>query len=285
MPTATPIRFNPLATPTPLWTPDPSPTAVPTTAPTATATVPPVAPAVSAAPVELFSSLLNYQYDVPSSWSETRTASSIVITDPSGKIKVTITEESVDRWRYQTVTALGAAQFPERPDGWELWVLKSVASIKVTTAYEFQFTGEKKSTPYLEFVHWYLWGDVHVSVTAEVPAFDWSTSARVRSDLSLILDSFTPHDGTNLMMSQDVLAAMYERMDERASGIYGRNEELRMRYELTCRDIYNNLLMQPEYLGNGLWQVAAPTLQGVETWWVFEPGGSIMTLNSNQSRC
>lgn len=283
--TATPIRFNPVATPTPLWTPVPSPTAVPTIAPTPTATIPPVQPTVSAAPVELFSSVLNYEYEVPSGWSETRTESSIVITDPSGKMKVTISETPVDRWRYQTVTALGAATFPEQPSGWNLWILKAVAAIKVATAYEFQFAGEKGVTPYLQFVHWYLWGDVHVEVAAEVPSFDWSTSAKVRSDVQLILDSFTPHDGANLLTSADVLAAIYERLDDRPSGIYGRNEELRMRYELTCRDIYNDMVMQPEYLGNGLWQVIAPTLQSVETWWVFEPGASIMTLNSNQSRC
>lgn len=283
--TSTPVPTNPLATPTPLWTAVPSPTPIPTLVPTPTATVPPVQPTISAAPVEQFSSLLDHRYDVPAGWIETRTESSILITDPSGKITLTIAEKSVDRWRYQTVASLGSTQFPERPAGWDLWVLNTVGLIKVVAAYEFQFSGNKGGAPYLQFVHWYMWGDVHVSVSAEVPAFDWSTSSKVRSDVGLMLDSFTPHTGTNLLTEQDVLASLRDRLDDRASGINGRNEELQMGYEMSCRDIYNNLVMQPEYLGTGLWQVVAPTLQGVETWWVFEPGASIMPLNSNQSRC
>ena len=286
-PTATPfvpIRKVPNATATPLWTPVPPTIAAPTPAPTATAT-PLVQPTISAAPDDLFKPVLNYDYTLPAGWSESRTDSSIVLADPSDKITVTITEKPVERWRYQTVIALGEITFPDRPSGWSLWFSNSSGPIKTGTAYEFNNGGTKRGVAYLNFIHWYVWGDMHVQLSAEIPQFDWASSVSIRSKLQSVLDTFTPHDETHLLTSDDVLAVMFERLDDRPSGIYARNDALRFRYELTCRDIYTDLMTEPEYLGTGLWQLTAQTIEGTETWWVFEPTGSIMTLNSNRNRC
>ncbi|MDA1297830.1 MAG: hypothetical protein O3B04_07520 [Chloroflexi bacterium] len=281
-PSATPVRFDLNATPTPLWTPVPPATAVPAVIPSPT---PFVQPTVVAAPEDLFDPLLNYRYTVPADWSERKTQSALVLADPSGKISVSITESTFERWRFQTIIALGATTFPDRPPGWSIWSSHSLGVIKANTAYEFQFKGVKNGIPYLQFIHWYVWGDVHVQVAADVPEFDWNAGTSVRSTLQSVLDNFAPHDETHLLTGQDVLAAMFDRLDNRPSGIYARNEALRMRFELTCRDIYTDLMSAPEYLGGGLWQLTAQTLEGTEAWWVFEPNGSIMSLNSNFSKC
>ncbi len=279
-PVATPIRIDRNATPTPLWTPRPLSTVLP--APTAT---PFIVPTVTGAAEGQFQSLLNYQFNLPPGWSERLTDSSMVLSDPSGKISVTITEQPFERWRYQNIISYGVANFPDRPSGWDVWSNTSAGAIKFNTAWEYQFGGEKNGEQYLNFVHWYAWGDLQVQVSTEVPAFDWNFGPSVRTMVNTVTGSFKPHDETNMLTSEEVLAIMFERMDERPSNIYGRNDALRRRFEFTCRDIYNDMIIEPVYLGGGLWQISAPTSESVESWWVFEPAGSIMSVSSNISRC
>lgn len=280
-----PVRRDPNLTPTPLWGPAPKSTAVPTSVPTAIPTLF-VPPTVSGSPEDLFDQTLNYQYLVPTGWSIHRTESSLVLTDRTGKITVTVTEVPVERWRYQAVITLGTSTSPDRPSQWSTWTPISTSLIKSGAAYEFQYIGVKSGASYRQFVHWYIWGDVRVQVSADVPEFDWASNAAIRTTFQSILTTFTPHDGTHLLTNQDVLDLMFERLDDRPSGIFVRNEALRARVEMSCRDIYNDLLNPPDYLGNGLWQMTATTaLHGTEAWWVFEPNGSIMNLNSNISRC
>ncbi len=283
--TATRAPFNPNATPTPLWaaTPRPAQTATPTPQPTTPAVV---LPTVNASPDDLFRSRLNYQYTLPSGWLQQRTESALVLYDASAKVSVTISEKPIERWRYQTVAAMGAATFPDRPNGWTVWSSQTVGLIKNGDAYEFQFTGTKNGQSYLQIVHWYFWGDVHVEVSLQVPRFDWDVNSNVRNQVQVVLDSFSPHDRTNLLTAQEVWDIMYERMDNRPSGVFARNEQARLRYELTCREIYEDLMQQPQYADGGVWQVVATTpFDGLQSWWVFEPSGTIMSLASNASGC
>lgn len=283
-PRPTPIRIDPHATATPLWTPTPkaAPTATSTPAPTATPFIPPT---VAAAPEDLFIAQLNHQYVVPSGWSQSNTESSLVLWDRSGKINVTISESSVDRWRYPSVVALRGSTLPVLTSDWDSWSLGSEGVIKSGTAYEFQITGLKNGIPYRQYTHWYMWGDVLVEVSAEIPEFDWNNSITVRDNVLAVLNSFSPHDTTHLFTVQDVLGLLSDHFDDRPSGIRARDEVIRTSYEMTCRQLYTDLIQIPEYLSFGLWQVSAQTLTGTETWWVFEPNGSIMTLSSNLSKC
>jgi hypothetical protein len=259
-----------------------SPTATPTPAPTATPFIPPT---VAAAPEDLFNPQLSYQYETPNGWSESKTESALVLWDTSGKISITITESPVDRWRYPSVVALRGSTLPELTSDWDSWAISSEAIIKSGRAYEFQITGMKSRVSYRQFTHWYVWGDVLVEVSAEVPEFDWNNSIVVRESVLAVLNSFSPHDTTNLFTTQDVLGLLNGHFDDRPSGIRARDEVIRTSYEMTCRQLYTDLIQIPEYLSFGLWQASAHTLTGTETWWVFEPNGSIMSVSSNLSKC
>lgn len=284
-PTATPVRFDPNATPTPLWSSPPRPfaTATPTRVPLGTPYVPPTI--VAAAPGEQFNPQLNYSYTLSPGWSEVRTESSIILHDASGKIRVTITEKVTEPWKFPTAIALGIQSKPDQPANWDSWNLINQQSIRSGNAYEFQYTGMKDGVKHLNFIQWFMWGDIHVQVSAEVPEFDWDLSSSVRSSLSRVLESFEPHDGSRFFTESEVMTILAQRLDDRPSGIYARDEVVRARYEMTCRQIFTDLLSSPAHLGDGVWQASANTLQGTESWRVFEPSGSIIALDSNNSRC
>jgi hypothetical protein len=256
----------------------------PTAAPAPSATVEPTAVIVSS-PGDSYKTVLNHSYTVPAGWTKTVVGESIVLKNSAGTTKVTITERQIDRWRFPAINVLGVTSFPDRPVGWDTWYSASVGLIKGDQAYEYQFTGAKDNVSYLNFIQWYLWGDINVEVNSEITAFDWNSSSAARAELQSVLDSFKPHDGVAVMTVSEVLAVLEERLDNRPSGIYVRDEVIRGRVELTCRQVFEDLLNQPEYVGNGTWQTSAYTLDGVETWWVYEPSGTIVSVNSNRSKC
>lgn len=284
-PTATPIRIDPFATPTPLWNPTATrvPTSTPIPAATSTAYIPPTI--TPASPGTEFEASLNYQYELPSGWSEVRTQSQLVLVDRSGKIIVNISEQQVEPWRFPTAIALGVALLPSQPNGWDEWSPIVKRPVKSDIVYEFRYGGLKDSQEYLNIIHWYMWGDVRIQVSVEVPTFDWNESPDVQRTVQDLLDGFEPHDGSSLFTSNEVLALLAPRMDERPSTIYARDEIARARYELTCAQIYQDLLEAPEYFGVGLWQMSAQTLSGTEAWRVYEPFGSVGALDSNNSVC
>lgn len=285
-PTATAVRFDPNATPTPLWSVPPKPivTATPTAIPVAgTAYVPPQV--VAAAPGDQFVPQLNHQYTLPTGWSEVKTDSSRVLYDPSGKISITITEHVVEPWKYPTALALGTQLLPSRPSGWEDWVFVSSRSIRSGNSYEFRYTGIKDNHTYTNFIQWYMWGDVHVQVSAEVPEFDWNASSAIRSGMSAVMNSFEPHDNSKQFTESEAMGILEQRLDERASGIYARDNVILARYEMTCNQIFTDLIQGAVHFGAGIWQMSAQALEGTETWRVFEPSGSVVALGSNKSRC
>ncbi len=240
---------------------------------------------MSAAPGEQYVPLLNHQYEVPSSWSQVNTGSSIVVVDSSEKVTIEIAEMEVEPWLFPTVLALGDQLVPGIPSDWSEWELESSGSIKGGNAYEFQFSGTKHGVPYVSFVHWFMYGDVHIQLTADIPEFDWSASSEIRSNVRQVLDSFEPNDGHRLFTEERVMELLALRLDDRASGIYARNEEIRARYELTCGQILTDLPFQLAHLGDGLWQLTAQGLEGLESFRIFEPRGSIDAFTSNYSIC
>ncbi len=283
-PTATPVPFDPFATPTPLWITPPRLVPTATSTPVPLNTPVPVT-IVSAAPEDQFQPSLNYQYELASGWSEARTESSIILHDRSGKITVTIDEIVTEPWQYPTAVAHGIQLEPARPEGWDSWVKLSESSIRADEAYEHQYTGVKNGIEYRNFIQWFMWGDIRVQVSAEIPTFDWDFSSTVRGSLQRVLESFETHDGARFFTESDVLTVLAQRLDDRPSGVYARDEVVRARYELTCRQIFTDLIQAPVHLGDGIWQASANTLQGIETWRVFEPGGSFISFDSNNSRC
>lgn len=289
-PTLTPTQPGPVATPTPLWDSRseiairPTPTNTPIASPTPTAIVPPT---VVAAPVEQqFEPLLNYGYSLLDGWTETRTDSSIVIYDSSLKISITISEQIEERWRYPTVGALGAQNSPVGPVGWETWEADSERWLGLEGKYEFIYIGTKHEIEYVNVIHWFLWGEVRVQVSADIPLEDWEQEEpRLRTDLEQFLDSFQPHVGPNFFDENDVLAMLATRFDDRKSGIFGRDEVARARVELSCQQIYTDFMEQPVYLGDGVWLARAETLEGIEFWELYEPTGEIQASQSNKSVC
>lgn len=265
-------------------------TAVPATPTTtvyingATPTVEPTAVVVSA-PADAYVPMLSYSYTLPDGWTQAVVDESILLSDSTGTINVTLTERTIDRWRFQAINVLGVTDFPERPKGWDTWFSSALGSIKGGQAFEFQFTGTKDDVSYLNFVHWYLWGDVNVEVDAEISSFDWNSSSTARSQLQTVLDSFKPHVGGQIMELEEIMLLLEARLDNRPAGVYVRDEVIRGRVEITCRQVFEDLLSEPEYVGNGTWQATAYTLEGAETWWIYEPTGSIVSVDSNKSRC
>jgi hypothetical protein len=229
--------------------------------------------------------VLNYQYAMPSGWDESRTEDAIVITGHSGDVQVTISEEIIGRWQYPSVSYLASNKTPDMPDGWDSWALQSGSLIKSSTAFEFHYQGVKDGTSYQAFVQWYLWGDLRIQVVLEVPTNVWNTNEDLQLDIHQFLVGFAPHDGTTVMTEAEVLAVLSARLTDRPSGVFIRDEAARARVELSCRDIFEDLMSQPSYVGNGAWQTVANTLQGPEGWIVYEPTGLILPADSNNSRC
>ncbi len=276
-----------MATPTPLWTTPPRrvPTATPTPIPTPVATlfVPPKV--VAAAPGDQFQPILTHVYELPGQWSEVRTDSAVVFYDRTGRISVTISEQAVERWKYPNVYTLGAQTEPERPAEWDTWSIESREQLWNELAQEFVFSGAKHGIDYLNIVRWFFWGEVLVQFTVEVPRSDWEERVSIHDMLQGVLASFAPHDGTELFDETDVLALLRLRMTDRSSGIYGRDEVARARIELSCDEIFTDLLEIPVYLGRGVWQAQASTLSSTDSWQVFEPSGAIGAKNTNESVC
>ena len=213
------------------------------------------------------------------------TDASVVLYDRSKKISVAVTEQMIERWKYPTVIALGVQKSPARPYGWTSWSLESGNWSQLGRTYEFMSVGIKHHLEYVNVTHWYLWGEVNVQVSAEIPSVDWEGQTSLYVELQKVLTSFAPHDDTTFLDKSDVLALMGTRLDERESGIYGRDEVLRARVELSCRQIFTDLLNLPVYRGEGVWQASASTLVGTEWWQIFEPSGTIQALISNQGVC
>jgi hypothetical protein len=211
---------------------------------------------------------------------------SVVLYDRSTSISVTITEFPVNRWRYPTVGVLGVLTSPNQPEDWTNWTNTTKNWKYSGTAYEFVYTGVKNDIDYVNIVHWHLWGEVNVQVSADIPKDLWDAEDdRLFNELQDVLESFNPHSGDGFFVESDVLSVLYGRMDDRDSTIYGRDETIPARVELSCRDIFTNLLQRPIYLGDGVWQAAAQTLEGTEFWHIFEPNGFIQAQQSNQSVC
>ena len=182
--------------------------------------------------------------------------------------------------------ALGVLSSPTQPNDWSTWDNIFKDWIYSGDAYEFVYTGVKHDIDYVNIVHWYLWGEINVQVSADIPRVMWEgEDTRLYDDLEEVLVSFNPHSGNGFFGESDVLALLYERMDDRKSGIFGRDEEIRARVELSCRDIFTDMLNQPVYLGDGVWQASAQTLESTEIWQVFEPNGFIQAQGSNMSVC
>lgn len=284
-PTATPVRFDPNATPTPLWSspPTPVPTVTPTPAPVGSTYVPPRVAA--AAPEQQFQSPLNYQYILPTGWSEVRTESSLILYDGTGKIGITITEQLIEPWKFPTALALAAQLNAAIPTNWDYWQVQSQRPIRSGSVYEFQYEGSRDGNLYKSFIQWFLWGDMHVQVSADVPQLDWDENASISHGLAAVMNSFEPHDGSPVYTESEAMALLEQRLDARQSGIFARNEIIRARYELTCNQIFTDLIPGADHFGDGLWQMTAQTLEGSESWRVYEPSGAVHAFDSNNSRC
>ena len=266
----------------------PTPTSIPPTTVVIVnnSTVTPVPTAVVvSSPEDSYTPSLSYSYTLPEGWSQTVVGETIVLRNATGTTKVTISERTIDRWRYPDVNVFGVTNFPERPRGWDTWYSASTGLIKGGQAYEFQFTGAKNNVPYNNFVQWYLWGDVNVEVDAEILSSDWNAGGTDRYELLTFLESYKAHVGGPILTVEDVLGFLEERLDDRPAGVYVRDEVIRGRVEITCRQLFEDFLNQPEYVGNGTWQAVAYTVDGAETWWVYEPTGTIAAVNSNHSKC
>lgn len=198
---------------------------------------------------------------------------------------MTITEGFEERRKYATVYILGFEKQPEQPDGWETWTLDSKQGYWKEPSQEFTFTGTKHEIEYVNIVRWYLWGEVHLEISIEIPLFAWEEEGSIYDQVQDLLASFQPHDGTTLVAVEEVLTVLSLRLDERDSGIYGRDEVIRARVELSCQDIFTDLLETPVYIGHGVWQAFANTLTGTESWQVFEPTGAIGAATTNSSSC
>ncbi len=274
-------------TPTPLWvgTPIVIPTATPTSVPnpTPTSVIPPTI--VAAAPGDQFEPTLSYQYELPRGWSEVRSGTELVLYDSTRMARIIITERNVDRPRYPTIAFLGIEQNPDQPVGWTSWDQQYKDWPAPGTFYRFMYEGENHGIPYMNLVYWYLWGEVHVEVSAEIPVADWDERHDMFDEMMEVLDSFTPHIDEPRLELIDVLASLDEYMTDRLSEIYGRDEQIRARVELTCQQIFDTLVLLPTYMGNGTWQASAPNMQTVERWFIYEPGGSVAPDLANQSSC
>jgi hypothetical protein len=276
MPTLSPAPDDPTPSATEAPVPTPSPT------PTPTATPKPVlfAPSEPGG----FTPVLGYEYTVPEGWTATTAASEISIVHSNGLLKVSLSELPLDRRDFASFSQVVQSIEPVTPPGWSEWTLSNSEPLNGGSVYQYTFNGVRSGRGYVSVVEWQLWGEVLVQARIEAEAETWASNSKLRNESLLIMSTFVPSE-TGALSEVDALRQLLKaRFGFFRSGIYLVDQQ-GFRQELSCRDVFLQLLTDPVYIGDGVWQVHAIGDRGAQVWLVYEPDGTIVPVSSNTSKC
>ena len=227
---------------------------------------------------------VSYDYLVPDEWQVVVGDDEILIEDLSGNATVTLREHRVDRSRIGSLRELVLTDQPEEFTDWtERSLSDSVSNGELT--HLFSYSGTKYGEPYVAIVQWRLRGELLIEVTTEATAAGWAGDSRVRNAAALSAASFAPLPDVPLSSVVEIENQLMVKFAQMPSGVFQPSNSRNGRTELTCREVFHDLLSSPVYTGAGTWQVFAVGDQSAQVWQVFEPSLSILPADHNTSTC
>lgn len=231
-----------------------------------------------------FSPQLGYEYIVPDDWVEVIGDDEIVLEHVSGKARITLTEKPVNRATAGAITHLVVLQ---EPDEFVDWSERALSDQEITGVHQsqFEYSGTRLGVPYLAFVEWYLWGDLLIQVSIEAEANAWVSDSKLRNNALFAASSFMPDSESSFATQNLIEGQLRVRFNQRRSGILSGSPGDSLRSDLSCREVFHNLLSDPFYSGAGVWQAFAVSDQGVQVWHIYEPSFSIVPADHNTSTC
>ena len=231
-----------------------------------------------------YAPVISYDYVVPDQWQAVIGDDEIVLEDPSGTARVTLRELQVDR---SQVDSLSELILVDQPDDFVDWADRSLSDSRTINAlaHEFSYAGTKYGEQYVATVRWQLRGELLIEVTTEATAAGWAGDSRLRNRTALAAASFTSFPDLPVASLFEIENQLMVRFGQRPSGIFQSQNGGSGTAELTCRDVFSDLLSTPLYSGSGTWQVFAVGDQGAQVWQIFEPSQSIVPAAHNTSAC
>lgn len=231
-----------------------------------------------------FTPNLAYDYSVPDGWWTAIGDDEIVLMHPQGDAVVSLRERQVDRLKFPSVSQLAAVMEPYPFVDWSERALSDL-STSGTSSMSFHYSGTRLGRPFVTVVDWYLWGDMLVEVTTEVEAQAWSANSKLRNEALISAASFLPDPEVPHRTKFEIKDLLHVVFGHRRSGVFSAAVGDPLRTELSCREVFHNLLSEPVYSGSGAWQVFAIGDQGAQVWHVYEPHLSIEPAAHNTSVC
>ena len=231
-----------------------------------------------------FIASLPYSYLVPPDWQQFVGDHEIVIQNESDSVRVTLNERRIDRFRYSSVYQLANVMEPVTFANWTERARSDFEGASDLSA-RIHYAGTRLGRPHVAVVDWYLWGDLLVEVVIEAEASVWSSDSKLRNTAQLTANSFSIDPDTAAVSKFTISNQLKARFTHKPSGIFSGSTGDPLRTELSCREVYHNLLSVPFYAGSGVWQAFALGDQGVHVWHIYEPQLSILEASHNTGVC
>lgn len=199
-------------------------------------------------------------------------------------IKVTLRELHVDRSNFVNFAGFTQAMRPEARQDWTAWSLSSSRAIDGGQRFEHVYNGTRNSRDHVGIVRWQLWGEILIEVAIEADSNVWATDSKQRTEAELISATLLSVDTDELSEVDALRQKLKSRFGFFRSGIHVINQH-GLRQELSCREVFLQLLTDPTYIGDGVWQTHAVGDQGAQVWMIYEPTGLIVPVSTNSSHC
>ncbi len=231
-----------------------------------------------------FQPIMQYNYLVPDEWEAVVGSDVIVLEHLSGRARVTVRETLVDRSNLGSISEIANSLDPA---SFVDWTERSLSNIQVPgdETINLSYSGTKLEDPYLATVRWHLWGELLVEVTTEADAVLWASDSKLRNTALLVAASFAPQSNVPIALASEIENQLRARFGIRSSRIFSNTGSGLSPTELTCKQVFHDLLSEPVHVGSGVWQAFAIGDHGVQVWQILEPTFAIVPADHNTSIC
>ena len=231
-----------------------------------------------------FVTVLQYGYNVPGEWHEVVGDDEIVIRYASLDATITLREHQLELAEFKSLEQLGRFMEPSPFHDWSERILSEEFAID-DRAYYLSYSGIRLGEPGVATVKWVMWGDLLIEIAIEADSEAWSNDPSLRNTAALIAESFVPPRDLAQMTPGTVKRELEARFSDRPSGMYTSGYGVHRATELSCKQVFHDLLSDPVFIGTGLWQAYAVGETGAQVWHVVEPSLTIYPAVHNVSKC